>query len=48
LHCNFACQAAEIAQKAHAEGSTLREATVALGYLTGEEFDEKVVAKHMV
>ena len=35
-------KAAEIAQKALAENVTLREAAVALGYLTGEDFD-----KHM-
>ncbi len=32
-------KAAEIAKKAHHEGATLREAAVALGYLTAEEFD---------
>src|SRR5690606_33137579 len=36
-------KAAEIAQKAHREGTTLKEAAVALGYLTPEEFDEAVV-----
>jgi len=41
-------KAAEIAQKAHRDGSTLREATIALGHLTAEEFDAKVVAKDMV
>ena len=46
--CCAVLKAAEIAQKAHADGSTLREATVALGYLTGAEFDEKVVARYMV
>ena len=30
---------AEIAKKAHAEGTTLREAALALGFLTAEEFD---------
>lgn len=35
-------KAAEIAQKALSENVTLREAAVALGYLTGEDFD-----KHM-
>jgi fumarate hydratase class II len=33
---------AKCAKKAHKEGTTLKEATVALGYLTGKEFDEKV------
>jgi fumarate hydratase class II len=35
-------KAAEIAKKAFAENSTLKEAALALGYLTGEEFDEWV------
>jgi len=33
---------AKCAKKAHKEGTTLKEATVALGYLTAEEFDGKV------
>ncbi|KAI0757148.1 fumarate hydratase [Daedaleopsis nitida] len=33
---------AKCAKKAHKEGTTLKEATVALGLLTPEEFDEKV------
>ena len=41
-------KAAEIAQKAHAEGTTLKEATLALGYLTEEEFDATVVPGKMV
>ncbi len=41
-------KAAEIAQKAHHEGTTLKEATVALGYLTPEEFDAAVVPEEMV
>ena len=41
-------KAAEIAQKAHKEGTTLKEATLALGYLTAEEFDETVVPAKMV
>lgn len=41
-------KAAEIAQNAHAEGTTLKEATLALGYLTAEEFDEVVVPGKMV
>jgi len=35
-------KAAEIAKKAHKEGSTLKEAALALKYLTEEEFDEWV------
>ena len=35
-------KAAEIAQKAHKEGKTLKEKTVELGYLTAEEFDQWV------
>jgi fumarate hydratase class II len=35
-------KAAEVAKKAHTEGSTLRESAVALGYLTPEEFDRAV------
>ncbi len=41
-------KAAEIAQKAHREGTTLKESALALGYLTAEEFDEAVVPEHMV
>lgn len=41
-------KAAEIAQKAHAEGTTLKQATLDLGYLTAEEFDEIVVPGKMV
>ncbi|KAG2364347.1 L-Aspartase-like protein [Suillus spraguei] len=33
---------AKCAKKAHKDGTTLKEATVALGFLTPEEFDEKV------
>jgi fumarate hydratase class II len=35
-------KAAEVAKLAHAEGVTLREAVIALGYLTGAQFDEIV------
>jgi fumarate hydratase, class II len=35
-------KAAEIAKKAHHEGTTLKEAALELGYLTEEEFDEAV------
>lgn len=41
-------KAAEIAKKAHKEGLTLREATLALGYLTEEEFEKYVRAEDMV
>lgn len=37
----------EIAKKAHKEGTTLREAAVALGHVTGEQFDRWVVAADM-
>lgn len=38
----FMTDVAKCAKKAHREGSTLKEATVALGFLTPEEFDDKV------
>ncbi|HKI57030.1 MAG TPA: class II fumarate hydratase [Trueperaceae bacterium] len=41
-------KSAEIAQTAHAEGLTLKEAAVKLGYLTAAEFDEAVVPERMV
>ncbi|HEV2906651.1 MAG TPA: lyase family protein, partial [Actinomycetota bacterium] len=41
-------KAAEIAKKAHHEGTTLREAALALGYLTDEEYDDIVVPEKMV
>jgi fumarate hydratase class II len=41
-------KAAEIAQKAHKEGTTLKEMAVRLGYLTPEQFDEWVVPAKMV
>ena len=41
-------KAAEIAQLAHKEGTTLKEATLKLGYLTAEEFDQTVVPAKMV
>jgi fumarate hydratase class II len=41
-------KAAEIAKKAHHEGTTLKEATLALGYLTEAEYDEAVVPEKMV
>ncbi|OZI07448.1 fumarate hydratase, class II [Siphonobacter sp. BAB-5385] len=41
-------KAAEIAQTAHKNGSTLKETAIALGYLTSEEFDEWVKPENMV
>jgi len=41
-------RAAEVAKKAHREGTTLREAAVALGYLTEKEFDAIVRPEDMV
>jgi fumarate hydratase, class II len=40
-------KSAEVAKKAHTEHSTLREAAVALGYLTPEEFDLAVRPEDM-
>ena len=40
-------KAAEIAKKAHVEGTTLREAAVDLGHLTSEQFNEWVVPAKM-
>ena len=39
--------AAKIAKKAHKEGTTLREAAIALGLLTSEQFDAWVVPEKM-
>jgi fumarate hydratase, class II len=41
-------RAAEIAKKAHAEGTTLREAALALGHVSGEQFDRWVRPEDMV
>ncbi len=41
-------KSASIAKKAHKEGTSLREAAVASGHLTGEQFDQWVVAENMV
>ncbi len=41
-------RAAKIAKTAHAEGLTLKEAAVKLGYLTAEEFDREVRPESMV
>jgi fumarate hydratase, class II len=40
--------AAKIAKKAHADGSTLRQAAIALGLVSGEAFDRVVVPERMV
>ena len=40
-------KAAEVAKKAYKDGISLREAAVALGYLTGEQFDEAVRPEEM-
>lgn len=40
--------AAAIAKKAHKEGTSLREAAIALGLLTSEQFDEWVKPKDMI
>ncbi len=41
-------RAAEIAKKAHREGSTLREAALALGYVGAEDFDRWVRPEAMI
>jgi fumarate hydratase class II len=41
-------RAAEIAKKAHRDGSTLREAALALGYVSAEDFDRWVRADAMI
>jgi fumarate hydratase class II len=41
-------RAAEIAKKAHHEGSTLREAALALGHVTPEQFDQWVQPAEMI
>jgi fumarate hydratase class II len=40
-------KAAHIAKKAHKEASSLKEAAVALGHVTPEQFDQWVIAKNM-
>ena len=40
-------KSAYIAKKAHKEGTSLREAAVASGHLTGEQFDQWVVPENM-
>jgi fumarate hydratase class II len=41
-------KAAQIAKRAHTEGTTLREAAIASGHLTGEQFDAWVVPHDMI
>jgi fumarate hydratase class II len=41
-------KAAFIAKKAHKDGSSLREAAIASGYVTAEQFDAWVVPQKMV
>jgi fumarate hydratase class II len=41
-------KAAEIAKKAHHDGTSLRDAALALGYLTEAEYDEAVVPSKLV
>jgi fumarate hydratase class II len=41
-------KAAEIAKKAHREGTTLKEAALALGYVTEKQFDEWVRPEKMI
>jgi fumarate hydratase, class II len=40
-------RSAEVAKKAHKEGTTLREAALALGYLNAEQFDAAVRPEEM-
>jgi fumarate hydratase, class II len=40
-------KAAKIAKYAHQKGSSLREAAIELGFLTGEEFDKFVKPEEM-
>ncbi|WP_078430433.1 class II fumarate hydratase [Alkalihalobacterium alkalinitrilicum] len=40
--------AAKIAKKAHEEGTTLREAAISSGLLSGEQFDEIVIPEKMI
>jgi fumarate hydratase class II len=41
-------KAAYIAKKAHKEGTSLRDAAIASGHLTAEQFDRWVVPARMV
>ncbi|MBL4840841.1 MAG: class II fumarate hydratase, partial [Thalassospira sp.] len=40
--------AAAVAKKAHKDRSSLKEATIALGFLDGAKFDELVRARDMI
>jgi len=40
-------RAAEIAKRAHHDGSTLKQTALALGYVTAEQFDSWVKAEDM-
>jgi fumarate hydratase class II len=40
-------KAAEIASKAHQEGTTLKEAALTIGYLTSKEFDQWIKPEDM-
>jgi fumarate hydratase class II len=40
-------KSASIAKKGHKEGLSLRDAAIASGYLTAEQFDQWVVAERM-
>jgi len=46
-HLDFS-DAAKCAKKAHKEGTTLKEATVSLGFLTPEAFDDIVRPELMI
>jgi fumarate hydratase class II len=41
-------KAAQIAKKAHKEGTSLRDAAIATGFVTAEQFDEWVRPEKMV
>ena len=41
-------KAAEIAKKAHRDGTTLREAALALGFVNAEQFDQWVRPERMI
>ena len=41
-------KAAEIANKAHKNGTTLKEEAVKLGYLSSEQYDEWVKPENMI
>ena len=45
---NIVLDAAKVAKKAHKEGSSLKEAAMALGLLTSEQFDQWVRAEDML